>query len=285
MLLITGATGTVGSELIKQLSAGGVSARVLARNPDKAAALISQGMTVAAGDFDNADSLRRALDGVETAFLLAPFVPAMVDLQLAFIAAAREAGVRRVVKLSAMGTASDAPVALLRWHAAAEQALAESGMAYTILRPNGFMQNLLGMAGLISGQGIIPAPAADARISHIDVRDIGAAAATVLIHSGHEGKTYVLTGPAAITYEEMAADVSSAIGKTVAYVPITSEQFRDGLISTGMPAWMAEGLDELYALYRTGAGATVTNDVESLTGRPATPFAQFARDYAKALNP
>jgi uncharacterized protein YbjT (DUF2867 family) len=260
-----------------------VKARVLARNSDKSTELSAQGMDVVPGDFEDRESLKRALGGVDTAFLLAPFVPNMLDLQLAFIEAAKEAGVRRIVKLSAMGTAPDAPVAFLRWHATAEQALRESGLAYTALQPNGFMQNLLGMAPLISTQGIIPAPAGDSRISHIDVRDIAASAVAVLTQPGHDGKTYVLSGPAAVTYEEIAADVSEAIGKKVTYVPITPEQFLDGLTSTGVPQWMASGLGELYALYRTGAGATVTNEVEALAGRPAIPFAQFARDYAGAF--
>jgi len=279
MLLITGATGNVGSELVKDLTAAGVNPRVLLRDAAKA----PSGTQGVAGDFTDAESLKRALDGVDTAFLLAPFVPTMVELQGAFIAAAKEAGVKHIVKLSAMGTGADAPVTLLRWHASAEAILKESGIAWTCIQPNGFMQNLLGMAGLIKTQGIIPAPAADARISHIDVRDIGASIAKVLTSTGHEGKTYILTGPAAVTYDEMAADVSTAIGKTVTYVPITSEQFVGSLTSTGVPAWMAEGLDELYGFYRTGAGATVTQDVENLTGRPSIAFSQFAKDYAAVL--
>jgi len=279
MLLITGATGTVGSELVKDLTDAGVSPRVLVRDVSKAPA----GTQGVVGDFSDRESLKRALDGVDTAFLLAPFLPTMVDLQAAFIAAAKEAGVQRIVKLSAMGTGADAPVALLRWHASAEAILKESGIAWTCVQPNGFMQNLLGQAELIKMQGIIPAPAADARISHIDVRDIAASIASTLTSTGHEDKTYVLTGPAAITYGEMAADVSAAIGKTVSYMPITSEQFVGALTSMGMPAWMAEGLDELYAFYRTGAGSKVTGDVEKLTGRPSIPFAQFAKDYAGAL--
>lgn len=279
MLLITGATGNVGSELVKDLTAAGVEARVLVRDVSKAPA----GMSAVSGDFLDADSMKRALDGVDTAFLMAPFVPTMVDLQAAFIEAARVAGVKHIVKLSAMGTAVDASVTLLRWHGSAEKILKESGIAWTCIQPNGFMQNLLGQASLIANQGIIPAPAADARISHIDLRDIAASIAKVLTSTGHEGKTYVLTGPAAITYNEMAADVSAAIGKPVNYVPITSEQFTGALTSMGMPAWLAEGLDELYAFYRTGAGSMVTADVETLTGRPATTFAQFASDFAGVL--
>lgn len=282
MLLLTGATGTVGSELVKALASTGTPARVLVRDDSKAASL-PNGMTAVAGDFADKDSLKRALDGVETAFLLPPFTPSAVDHQLTFIAAAREAGVKRIVKLSAMGTAPDGIVEFMRWHAVGEQELKESGMAWTCVQPNGFMQNVLGMAGLIAGQGIIPAPAADSRISHIDVRDIAASVAQMLTTVGHEGKTYVLTGPAAITYDEIAADVSAAIGKPVSYVPLTDQQFVDGLTSTGAPGWMAKGVSELYALYRTGAGSTVTDDVGLLTGRPAIPFAQFAKDYASVL--
>jgi uncharacterized protein YbjT (DUF2867 family) len=161
--------------------------------------------------------------------------------------------------------------------------LRESGMAYTFLQPNGYMQNLFGMAGLIGGQGIIPAPAADSRISHVDVRDLAASITAVLTSDGHQSKTYVLTGPASITYDDIAADVTAAIGKPVVYVPITDEQFVDGMTSTGAPGWLAKGVCELYALYRTGAGAPVTSDVETLTGRPSTPFAQFAKDHAGVL--
>jgi len=283
-VLVTGASGMNGAELVRQLSAMGQSVRALVRSRARAEGLDLPGVEVVEGDFGDPASLDRALDGIEKAFLLPPLTRDTVDLQESFIGASKRAGVRHLVRLSAMGAARGVQVSLLRKHYEAAQILAGSEVPHTELQPNGFMQNLLGMADMIKQAGTIYQPAGDARVSHIDVRDIARAAARVLTEDGHDGKTYVLTGPAAITYDEIAADLSAATGRPVAYVSVSPEQFLAGAVQSGMPEWLATGIGELFAYYRDGHGALVTDDVARLTGQPATSFAQFARDHAAAFS-
>jgi uncharacterized protein YbjT (DUF2867 family) len=155
-------------------------------------------------------------------------------------------------------------------------------MAFTFLRPNLFMQGLLLFRDSIAKQGRFFAPASNARISAVDVRDIAAAAAA-LTESGHEGKIYTLTGPEALTHAEMAEGLSQALGKPIAFVDVPPDALRETLTTMGVPAWQAEGLVEDYAHYRRGEAAVVEPGVEAATGQPPRTFAEFARDYANAF--
>lgn len=282
MILISGATGTVGRALVTQLNEAGVSFRALVRNLAKAEDL-APGAELVAGDFDNPESLQAALNGVERAFLLPPFTPDAAELQRNFITAAKAAGVQHVVKLSVIDASLDSPASLLREHAEGEKALTESGMAWTLLRANGFNQNMFQNADSIKGSGQFYQPAADAKISFVDVRDIAAVAAEALTGEGHEGKTYNVTGPEALDFSQVAAELSATIGKPVQYIPISAEQFRSTMTSYGVPDWMVQSLDELFSLYRSGYGSEVSEDVARVTGRPAITFARFARDFAPAF--
>ena len=293
-LLISGATGNIGSELTKLLSQRGIAFRAMVREPAAAAALAalpgahskgtgSPGSSLAqviAGDFDDPASLDRALAGVERAFLVTPSTAESEARQLAFVAAAQRAGVRHVVKLSQWAADAASPVRFLRYHAVVESALKASGMAYTFLRPNLFMQGLLGFRDMILAKGAFFAPAGTAAISAIDVRDIAAAAAAALTEPGHEGKTYDLTGPAALTHTEMAALLSIAIDRKIAFVDVPEGAMRDALVGLHMPAWQADGLIEDYAHYRHGEAAEVASGVRDATGQAPRSFADFARDYA-----
>lgn len=281
MILVTGATGTNGSELIRQLTAANVPVRALVRDLAKAQKIAGSGVELVEGDFDRPQTLDAALAGVEKAFLLPPFVADAVELQRNFIAAAQRAGVRHVVKLSVMGADIDSPIVLGRWHGEAERILRNSGLQWTLLRPNGFMQNLLAFAPGIAADGNFYQPAEQARISFVDVRDIATVAAKSLSEEGHEGKTHKLTGPAAVSFSEVAKALSQATGKTVTYVPVTPERFRVSM--AGNPSWMVDSLDELYGIYRAGYAESVTDTVERVTGRPATSIQQFAHDHAAAF--
>ena len=284
MILITGATGNNGSELVKLLAGKGVALRAMVRSKDSAGELAAlPSVTVVEGDFDKPTTIERALDGVEKAFLLTNSTERAEARQSSFVQCAGKAGVRHIVKLSQFAADEASPVRFLRYHAAIERQIVESEMAHTFLRPNLFMQGLLGFAKSIKEQGKLFAAAGDAKISVVDVRDNAAAAAAALTEPGHEGKTYTLTGPAALSHGEMAAALSKAIGRSIEFVDVTPDAMRDALLDMGMPPWQADGLIEDYAHYRRGEAAVVSDGVEQATGRPPRGFDAFARDHAPAF--
>ena len=283
-ILISGATGNVGGELAKALSRKGVRFRAMVRSPGRAPTLGSlPGIELVNGDFDERETLAGALHGVERAFLVTASSERAEAQQRAFVDVARQEGVRHVVKLSQWAADRNSPVRFLRSHAAGEAAIRASGMAYTFLRPNLFMQGLIGLRSTIVAKGQFFAAAGDARISVIDVRDIAAAAAAALVEQGHEGKVYDLTGPAALTHAEMAAQLASALGREVAFVDVPPDAMRAALLGTGFPEWQADGIVEDYAHYRRGEASAVTSGVEDATGLSPRTFAEFARDYAPAF--
>jgi uncharacterized protein YbjT (DUF2867 family) len=283
MILITSAPGNNANAVIRELTKAGVRVRALLRNPNSAGEIKGPLVEVAVGDFLNTASLDAALRGVEKVFLIPPTDPRSVEMQVNFIRAAKRAGTRHVVKLSVNGADVNSPVRVARWHAEGEKELEASGIPFTHLRPNAFMQNLLGLAPTIVSQGEFYQPAADGKVSHIDVRDIAAVAAKALTENGHQGKTYVITGPEALSYDEVASKISKAIGKPVKYVNVTPEDFKKSLLGWGIPEFMADGLNEFFAAIRAGYCAVVTNTVEEVTKRKPISFDDFVRDFAGAF--
>lgn len=283
MILITSAPGNNANAVIRELTTAGVRVRALLRNPNSAGEIKGPLVEVAVGDFLNPASLDAALRGVEKAFLIPPTDPRSVEMQVNFIRAAKRAGTRHVVKLSVNGADVNSPVRVARWHAEGEKELEASGIPFTHLRPNAFMQNFLGLAPTIVSQGEFYQPAADGKVSHIDVRDIAAVAAKALTENGHQGKTYVITGPEALSYDEAASKISKAIGKPVKYVNVTPEDFKKSLLGWGIPEFMADGLNEFYAAIRAGYCAVVTNTVKEVTQRKPISFDNFVRDFADAF--
>ena len=284
MILITGATGTSGREIVgelKRAGAGGVHA--LVRDASRASFIREAGFETIEGDFERPDTLRAALEGVERALLLTPPSPQTFEQQRAFIEAARDAGVRRVVKFSAFGADASAPEGFGKWHGQSEEFLKSSGLAWTILQPNFFMQNLLGQARQIAAEGRIYQPVGDASASFIDVRDIAAVVARTLMEDGHEGQTYVLTGPEALSFQEVAAKLSEAAGRSITYVPISPEQFREGALGAGLPEWLVNALARLNEIFASGQAAVVTDAVSRVGRTEPTTFEQFARDHAEAF--
>jgi uncharacterized protein YbjT (DUF2867 family) len=284
MILITGATGTTGREIVGELRKLGASGvRALVRDPARAAFIREAGFETAEGDFDRPETLGAALEGVERALLLTPPSPHTFAQQCAFVEAAQKAGVRHVVKFSAVGADADAPEGFARWHGQSEDLLKTSGLAWTMLQPNFFMQNLLGQAPQIAAAGAVYQPVGDARASFIDTRDIAAVAARTLTEEGHEGQTYVLTGPEALSYHDIAAKLSEATGREIKYVPISPEQFRAGALGAGLPEWLVSALERLNEMFASGRAARVTDDVRRVARREPTTFEQFARDHAAAF--
>jgi uncharacterized protein YbjT (DUF2867 family) len=208
MVLVTGATGTAGSEVVRALLARGERVRAFVRDPCAAREALGTGVELAVGDFADADSVSSALDGVQTLFLSGPDDPRRVAWEAGAIDAAAAAGVRRVVKLSSVSADPGAPAAFWRWHGQVERHLAEAGLPAVVLRACAFMSNVAMGAAAVVGEGRLYAPAGDARIAMIDPRDVGAVAAAVLTDPAHDGRTYLLTGPEAITYQRVAHDLS-----------------------------------------------------------------------------
>ena len=240
-------------------------------------------MEIVAGDFDDQDSLDRALSRIERAFLVTNSTERAEDQQCRFVATARRAGLKHIVKLSQFAADKASPVRFLRYHAVVEQAIKESGLSYTFLRPNLYMQGLLGFALTIRAEGRFYAAAGDAKVSIVDVRDNAALAAAALTGEGHAGKTYTLTGPEALSHAEMAARLSDALGRTITFVDVSPAAMREALAHTQMPPWQADGLIEDYAHYQRGEAAAVTSGVEDATGAPPHSFAEFLRDFASAF--
>ena len=285
MILVTGATGTVGSQVVRAVSERGGRVRAFVRDPDKARETLGDGVELAIGDFADPPSLRAALDGVEQMFLSCVDDPRRVQWETDAIDAAAAAGVRRIVKLSSVTADPGAPVAFWDWHGRVEQHLRASAIAWVILRSNFYMSNLLAAAEQVAREGRIYAPADGARIAMIDPRDVGAAAAAVLHAEGHDGRTHALTGPEAITYGHVADELSEATGRPVEFVDVPDEGARQGMIEAGLPDFVAEQLVKLFGQLRQGAAEQVTDGVQSLTGRPPRRFAEFARDHARLFDP
>jgi uncharacterized protein YbjT (DUF2867 family) len=281
MILITGATGTNGIEIVRLLSRSGVPCRALVREPQKTALFSDcQGVVVVHGDLAYPEGLAAALEGVDRALLCSSIGPELVQLQGNFIRVAKRAGVRHIVKFSGMDADVHSDWQFLRWHGEAESELENSGIAFTHLQPNQFMQVYLRFQPTIATQGQFYAASGDSRVSPVDVRDIAAVAVAALTGKGHEGKKYVITGPHALTYYDVAHKLSTAIGKTVTYVDVPLEAAKKALLDGGAPEWFAEGQVEQFRFRWQGRQSRVTSTIADVADKEPTTFDEFAREYA-----
>jgi uncharacterized protein YbjT (DUF2867 family) len=277
-VLVTGATGNVGSQVVRELQVLREPVRAFVRDQARAAARLGD-VDLAVGDFSDPDSLRRALAGVDRVFLSSADGPDKVAHEAAVVDAAAAAGVELVVKASTMMAEVGSPMKPLDWNARSEEHLKRSGVPWVILASGFYMTNVLAAAQPIREQGILPAPAGDRAVAMIDPRDVAAVAVVVLTGDCHEGRSYRLTGPEPITYARIAEELG------VDYVDVPPEAARVGLEAAGMPDWLVDHLDRAFALIRCGALAETTDVVRALTGGEPRDFASFARDYADAFPP
>jgi uncharacterized protein YbjT (DUF2867 family) len=279
-ILVTGATGTVGRHVVRELLARRTNVRTFVRDPD-----LLPGVEPARGDFDDPASLRRALTGVDRVYVSAADGPRKVAHETAVIDAAAEAGVERIVKLSAMHADPASALPAYRWHGEIEAVLARSGVPAVILRPAFFMTNLLMVAGGVTQTGMLHAPTAGRRVAMIDVRDVAAVAAVTLLADGHEGRTYELTGPSPITFDEVAAALTLATGHPVSSVDLSEEEARPRFEGAGLPEWLATQLAGVFGVIRAGGFENPTDCVRAITGHPARDIHGFAREFAPAFTP
>ena len=251
--------------------------RGLTRNLAKAAALAAlPNVEIVEGDMEHPETLSSSLQGVERAMLISSSDAKMLEVQSNFIEAAKKAGVKYVVKLSGIMPELDSPFRYARMHGEIEKRLEASGMAFTHLRAGEFFTAYFRRVPLIVSKGLLVLPMEDARIASIDVGDLAEVAATVLTNSGHEGKTYPLTGSEALTMTEVAERLSVVTGKQIQYVNVDPEEARNTNLANGMPPYIADGLFELFAERRKGKESQVSNVIPEVFGWQPRRFAEFA---------
>ena len=282
MIIVTGATGTIGSDLVRLLSDAGREVRALTRDPGVQPDV--PGVTWARGDLRDRPALTDLFDGGRTLFLLTGNTDDMVRLQQNALGAAVEAGIGRVVKLSALGATDHSKSVIGLWHYNVERALRESGLGWTILRPHHFMQNLLDPTVFDRKEGRVYSAAGDGAIPFIDTRDLARVAATVLTEDGHDGEVYTLTGPEARSYREATEVLSRALDRPLQYVAQDVDEAWRWRRSRGQPSWLAAAQLAIAAYQREGGPTERTTDtVERIIGRPPASLEAFANDKLEEL--
>jgi uncharacterized protein YbjT (DUF2867 family) len=289
-ILITGSSGTLGSEVVKQLSGSISDVKVKAavhsiENANKAQHEKVETIQI---DYDKPENLSSAFKGVDKLFLLTHPSPKTVEHESNLVNEAKKSGVRYIVKQSVMGADLKADVEVMRLHRQAEQIIEESKIPYTFLRPNEFMQNFVNFhRHSIKNNNAFYLPAHDAKVSIVDVRDIAEVAVKALTDNNgngiHYDKAHLITGLEAISYHYAAEILTTATGRKVDYVSISDEEARGGMKEMGMNDWLINTILELYNYYRKGYASYVSSAVEEVTGRKPITFAQFAKDYAEAF--
>jgi uncharacterized protein YbjT (DUF2867 family) len=275
--LVTGATGTIGREVTKHLAAQGVSTRAGVRDRTKARKQFGDEIELVAFAFEDKRLFADALEDVEKVFLLPPLMPNQVQVTNAFVDAAQNAGVRHIVKLSAIGVETET-FTVGEWHAANERHIRNSGLAFTFLRPNSFMQNFINY--FPPRDGVIHLPWGNGKASFVDARDIATVAARALTIEAHKNKIYTLTGPATLSIDEVARTLSHAADREIKYVDVPESAARDAMLNAGMAEWQVDLLMELHAINKQSRWSTITSDVQEVTGKPPIAFREFACDHA-----
>jgi uncharacterized protein YbjT (DUF2867 family) len=278
-ILVTGATGTVGTEILDQLkNKANVRACYHSRKPDV------DGVEWVELDYSKPKTIEAAFKNIDRAFLLTPFSDKTVEFVKILVKYAKKANVNNIVRSSAMGADKDAPHNIGRWHWQAEQLVKESGISYTIIRPAFFMQNFINSYGKsIREQNSIYSSAGNGKAGFIDARDVALVAVGVLTGKGHENKIYELTGPEAISYAETAGILTEVLGRKIDYIDLTEENARKSFEKSGLPEWMIEAFLGLNNFIKNGYAATLTHDVEKVIGKKPRTFKQFVKDYASAF--
>ena len=280
-VLVTAPTGTVGRHLVPMLLDRGVAVRAFVRDPEAAATVLGDRAELVAGDFADTESVHKALAGVDQVWLATPNHLDQVAWETAIIDAASAAGVRRIVKLSALDAKLGSPVAFADAHARITDHLRGSGVAHVLVKPAFMMANLFGAIGSVQQANAIFLPGAGASVAMIDPRDIAAVAASALTADGEgHARSYTITGPAAVTFDEVAAELSAVLGRPIGFVAVPDEGARAQLVEAGMDPWFAANLVTQFGLLREGTQADANDLVQVLTGTEPHTVADFLRDHA-----
>jgi uncharacterized protein YbjT (DUF2867 family) len=290
-ILVTGASGTVGNEVINQLSSAipDANIRAGAHSIENIKKVVKSDIVEPIQiDYNKPDTLKDALKDVDRAFLLTPFQSDMVELSSNFLKEIENAGsIKHIVKLSVMGAESEPGIIGSRLHRQVEKMMEDTGIPFTFLRPNFFMQNFVNFfSQSIKEEGAFYLPAGDGKVSFVDVRDIASLAVEALTKNNngrHNGKAYNITGPEAISYGDVARILSEQLRKKISYVNISEDDARKGMKETGWDDWTIDYMMELFNIIRMGYLSQVSSVIEDVTGKRAISFDQFVEDYSKAF--
>ena len=287
-ILVTGASGTVGSEVVNQLSnvKSDFKIKAAVHSVENANRIQNfQRVEPVQIDYDAQEGLQEAFKNADKLFLLTHPSPKSAGHEKNLIAEAKKSGIRHIVKQSIMGADLEADVEAMRLHRQAEKVIEESGIPYTFLRPNEFMQGFINFHGsTIKNNGAFYIPAEDAKVSMVDARDIAAVAVKALMDGErHYNKIYSVTGPEALSYYQAAEILSNATGKKIDYVSISDEEARGAMKEVGLNDWLIDTISDLYSYFRKGYASHVSSAVEEVTKKKPITFTQFAKDYAEAF--
>ena len=266
--------------LINQLESANAPFRAAHFSNEKAEAARARGIDAVIIDYNRPETLRAAFQGCDKLFLLGPPVLNQTQFELNAVEAAQAVGVRHIVKQSVMGAAEES-YSLAKVHRPVEKAIESSGLTWTLLRPNSFMQNAATYMGeTIKAESAFYSASDRARISHVDVHDIAAVAALALSEPNHEGKAYTLTGPEALTYDELASELSKVLGRPISHVGLRPSDLKQGMLTEGMPEELADRMLDLERYFREDQASRITNDIKQVSGRDPRRFAQYVREAA-----
>ncbi|MGW1744267.1 NAD(P)H-binding protein [Streptomyces sp. NPDC002092] len=281
MILVTGATGTIGSDVVRQLAARGEKVRALTREP--ARAQVPSGVETVPGHHRDRASVEAAMAGAEAAFLVGVLGPEDAEHDRGLVEAARAAGVRRIVKLSSIGTGDPDLGVFATWHLPGEQAVRDSGLQWTVLRPSSFASNTLTWAAAIRGGTPAPNLMGDGRQGVVDPRDVAEIAVAALLDPGHAGRTYTLTGPETLNPHEQAAVLGEVLGRPVPLHDLSPAERREQFLAAGLGETYADSLMAAARFIEDGGNDVVTEDVRQVLGRRARTYREWAEDHKGAF--
>ncbi len=278
-ILVTGATGSIGGQLVQYLAAkSGVTVRAFVRDETKAEPLAKTGAELAVGEFDDRKSIRAAMQNIDTVVLIAPAGPAAVDQNSNILKISKESSVRKVVRISAIKASADGPTENTRLHARSDEELQASGMKYVILRPNYFMQNLFMSLDTINNESALYSGMGDAKFAMIDVRDIVECAGKAAVGDVFDDQVIELSGPASVSFHDVAKVLSDVSGRSIKYVPVTPEIIRESMMRAGLDDWISTLMRDYSKAYSEGWGDFVTENVDRMTAHPPRDVDQFVRE-------
>ncbi len=284
-ILILGGTGKIGSATVEHLDEKNADFSVLVRNHEKCKSLEEKGINCIAGDYTDPGALKKALKNVKRLLLLVSPHIDMAAQEKAIIAAAKDEGVVFILKISAVGAPEDKTTHIGQSHGRSEKYLKSSGIDYCIFRPHSFMQNLLVNLPTINEHGAMYGTMGNAAIPLIDARDIGEAAANVLMDPApHDRKAYALTGPESITFDRAAAIIGEMVGSEVRYVNVPDEAAKSAMVNIGMPEWIVDDLLALNEKWRSEKDIRVSDDLSGLLSRSPHTFESFVRDHRRLFS-
>lgn len=281
-ILVTGATGNVGRAVVQALLDADHHVRVVSRDRDRAAATVGDGAEIVQADLVDRAALDAAMTGVDRVFLGCGNHPAQVESECTVIDAAARAGVRRLVKLSGPSPDPGSDLVPERWHARIERHLTASGLPAVALRPCSFMTNLLAFAGPVAEAGVLPAPTDGARVAFVDPADVGAVAAALVLLDAPLPPTPVrVTGPAAVSYADVAAALTEVTGRPVTFVPVDEETASAQMRAAGVPEPLVAVFLAVYRAQRRGALEQTSDAAPTYLGRPARSITDFLTDHRR----